>query len=106
MAASLVQSEPSWSPRQTPKGVIQRCEYQEVRILGCLRGQLSFLKRLSLLIIPLIFFFFLNEEEKKESEVIQLCPTLCDSMDCSLPGSSVRGIFQARILEWVAIGNM
>ena len=39
----------------------------------------------------------------KESEVAQLCPTLCDRMDCSLPGSSVNGIFQARILEWVAI---
>ena len=33
----------------------------------------------------------------------QLCPTLCDPMDCSLPGCSVRGIFQARILEWVAM---
>ena len=33
----------------------------------------------------------------------QLCPTLCDPMDCNLPGSSVHGIFQARILEWVAI---
>ena len=37
------------------------------------------------------------------SEVAQLCPTLCDPMDCSLPGSSVRGVFQARILEWVSI---
>ena len=35
--------------------------------------------------------------------VAQLCPTLCDLMDCSLPGSSVHGILQARILEWVAI---
>ena len=42
-------------------------------------------------------------ERKKESEVTQLCLTLCDPMDCSLPGSSVHGIFQARILEWVAI---
>ena len=33
----------------------------------------------------------------------QTCPTLCDPMDCSLPGSSVRGILQARILEWVAV---
>ena len=40
---------------------------------------------------------------KSESEVAQLCPTLCDPMDCSLPGSSVHGILQARILEWVAI---
>ena len=37
------------------------------------------------------------------SEVSQSCPTLCDPMDCSLPGSSVHGIFQARVLEWVAI---
>ena len=42
-------------------------------------------------------------KEKKESEVTQSCPTLCDPMDCSLPGSSVRRIFQARVLEWVAI---
>ena len=35
--------------------------------------------------------------------VAQLCPTLCDAMDCSLPGFSVHGIFQARILEQVAI---
>ena len=35
--------------------------------------------------------------------VTQLCPTLCDTMDCSPPGSSVHGILQARILEWVAI---
>ena len=40
---------------------------------------------------------------KSESEVAQLCPTLSDSMDCSLPGSSVHGIFQARVLEWGAI---
>ena len=40
---------------------------------------------------------------KSESEVAQYCPTLRDPMDCSLPGSSVHGIFQARVLEWVAI---
>ena len=40
---------------------------------------------------------------KRESEVAQLCPTLRDPMDHRLPGSSVHGIFQARILEWVAI---
>ena len=40
---------------------------------------------------------------KSESEVAQSCPTLSDPMDCSLPGSSVHGIFQARVLEWVAI---
>ena len=40
---------------------------------------------------------------KCESEVAQLCPTLSDTMDCSLPGSSAHGIFQARVLEWGAI---
>ena len=40
---------------------------------------------------------------KSESEVAQSCPTLSDPIDCSLPGSSVRGIFQARVLEWGAI---
>ena len=40
---------------------------------------------------------------KSESEVAQLCPTLGDPMDCSLPGSSIHGIFQARVLDWGAI---
>ena len=40
---------------------------------------------------------------KSESEVAQLCPTLCDPMDCSPPGSSVPGIFQAKVLEWGVI---
>ena len=41
--------------------------------------------------------------DSSDSEVAQLCPTLCDPMDSSQPSSSVHGIFQARILEWVAI---
>ena len=40
---------------------------------------------------------------KRESEVAQSCLTLSDPMDCSLPGSSIHGIFQARVLEWVTI---
>ena len=40
---------------------------------------------------------------KRESEVAQSCPTLSDPMDCSLPGASVHGIFQASVLEWGAI---
>ena len=40
---------------------------------------------------------------KSESEVAQSCPTLSDPMDCSIPGSSIHGIFQARVLEWGAI---
>ena len=48
-------------------------------------------------------FFLQCMKVKSESEVAQSCPTLCDPVDCSRPGSSVHGIFQARVLEWVAI---
>ena len=44
-----------------------------------------------------------SKEIKRESKVAQSCPTLCDPVDCSLPGFSVYGILQARILKWVAI---
>ena len=47
-----------------------------------------------------LLFISLHESE---SEVAQSCPTLCDPMDCSQPGSSIHGIFQAKVLEWVAI---
>ena len=40
---------------------------------------------------------------KMKSEVTQSCPTLCNPMDCSLPCSSVHGVFQARVLVWIAI---
>ena len=48
-------------------------------------------------------FFLQCMKVKSESEVAQSCPTLSDPMDCSLPGSSVHGIFQARVLESGAI---
>ena len=44
-----------------------------------------------------------QRKSEREHEVAQSCPTLRDPMDCSLPGSSVHGIFQARVLEWIAI---
>ena len=47
--------------------------------------------------------FRFQKSPKKESEVAQLCPTLCNPMDCSLPTFSVHEIFQARVPEWVAI---
>ena len=50
-------------------------------------------------------FFTTNTTYDYESEVAQSCLTLCDPMDCSLQGSSIHGIFQARILEWVAISS-
>ena len=43
------------------------------------------------------------EKRKVKVLVTQSCPTLCHPMDCSPPGSSIHGIFQARVLEWVAI---
>ena len=46
---------------------------------------------------------FPSPMHESESEVAQSCPTLSDPMDCSLPGSSVHGICQARVLEWGAI---
>ena len=46
---------------------------------------------------------FPSPMHESESEVAQSCPTLSDPMDCSLPGSSVHGIFQARVLEWGSI---
>ena len=48
-------------------------------------------------------FLFRCMKVKRESEVAQSCPTLRDPMDCSPPGSSIHGIFQARVLEWGAI---
>ena len=48
-------------------------------------------------------FLLQRMKVKSESEVTELCPTLSDSMDSSLPGSSVHGTFQARVLEWGAI---
>ena len=55
-------------------------------------------RELSLFVVDFIVLFC-----AKWSEVAQSCPSLCDPIDCSLLGSSIHGIFQARILEWVAI---
>ena len=47
--------------------------------------------------------FVHQSESESESEVARSCPTLSNPLDCSLPGSSIHGIFQARVLEWGAI---
>ena len=52
---------------------------------------------------PVYVGMFVNMVDESESEVAQSCPTLCNPVDCSLPGSSLHGLLQARILEWVAI---
>ena len=60
-------------------------------------------KNLAVLELSLSVSHFETAYTMKESEVAQSCPTLCNPVDCSLPGSSIHGILQARILEWVAI---
>ena len=64
--------------------------------------------RYFILCLCYLFFFFFHYHHHGISQVFkmlvaQLCLTFCDPMDCSLPGSSVHGILQARIVEWVAI---
>ena len=69
----------------------------------------QFLPATSMLACSVNAFYFMETLSKqqgllvKESEVAQSCLTLCDPVDCSLPGSTIHGILQARILEWVAI---
>ena len=64
---------------------------------------LAVLYSFNLFLIYFWSFLILGWKVKSESEVVQSCPTLCNPVDCSPPGSSFHGIFQARILEWVAI---
>ena len=54
-------------------------------------------------LVWVVLIYSPNKSIESESEVAQMCPTLCDPMDCSLPGSSLNRILQARVLEWVAI---
>ena len=57
-----------------------------------------------ILLVPrYLLFYIIVREREREREVTQSCLTLCDPMDCSLPGSFVHGIFQAIVLEWIAI---
>ena len=55
--------------------------------------------------VPFIYLIFFKRSLESESEVTQSCLTLCDPMDYSLSGSSIHGIFQARVLEWLAISS-
>ena len=52
-----------------------------------------------------IFIYIISKNVNQKYTRAQSCPPLCGPMNCSLPGSSVHGIFQARILEWVAISS-
>ena len=70
-----------------------------MRIINFVAIQWPWYELFNLFPIPFRFVLLLA----KWSEVAQSCPTLCDPVDCSPPCSSVHGIFQARVLEWVAI---
>ena len=77
--------------------------------MNCITETYFTAKGWCLLISIYLSRYFLNGQKwmtklvNRKLLVAHLCPTLCNPMDCSLPGSSVRGILQARILEWVAI---
>ena len=75
----------------------QPCTY--VLVKGILQVMFLGMEMLDMSVLPI----YIPINEVRWGEVTQSCPTLCDPMDCSLPGSSVHGILQARILEWVAI---
>ena len=74
-------------------------------ILSCVRVESSRPYFFLSLILKLVFQFQSIKcmIRESESEVARLCPTLCDPMDCSLSASSIHWIFQARVLEWIAI---
>ena len=97
LQADSLLSEPPGKPKNTGVGSLslrQRIFPTQELNLGLLHCKWD-LCQLSYQGSPNMWWWF--------SLIIKLCPTLCDSMDCSPPGSSVNGILQARILEWVAI---
>ena len=86
----------------TPKGKFKQVFLTSVCISGLPKIILHldyFGEKCKLILKSASLFYNIVESE---SEVTQSCPTLCDPVDCSLPGSSVHGILQERILEWVA----
>ena len=88
--------------RHTPKGKFKQVFLTSVCISGLPKIILHldyFGEKCKLILKSASLFYNIVESE---SEVTQSCPTLCDPVDCSLPGSSVHGILQERILEWVA----
>ena len=75
------------------------CVYHFLTLVRFLKYNFYSYRTFVILVIH-FYFFFPPWKLKSESEVAQSCLTHCDPMDCNLPGSSVHGIFQARVLEW------
>ena len=86
----------------TSRGVLVRPSLPLPLPLPGLKLPIPYFSLTSLSIPPLAAVMY-AESEVSESEVAQSCQTLGNPMDCSLPGSSLHGILQARVLEWVAI---
>ena len=89
------------------------CTHAQLRLTLCdpidcspLSGSVYGISQVKILRWVTVPFFRASSQPRdreKESEVAQSCPTLCSPVDYSRPGSSIHGIFQARVLEWVAI---
>ena len=90
---SILWEKVKWHPLKLPPVLAKRRRQKQCYIMGRMAGISSTLRDLKAAKVVLF----------ATCVCAQLCPTLCDSMDCSPPGFSVHGNFQARILEWVAI---
>ena len=90
-------------PRQSPGNQDHPKEEKEMKLYNqlLLQGLAGIILRLTIVSVHRATCDIVKVES--EGEVTQLCPTHCNPMDCSLPGSSTHGIFQAGVLEWVAI---
>ena len=86
---------------QTGTAMVGRDEKREEEHWGC-DGNVNYIDCGGDFIDVYLCHYYCIKSES-ESEVAQSCPTLCDPIDCILPGSSIHGIFQARVLEWIAI---
>ena len=84
-----------WVTVPSPRGSSQTRDRTDVSCIPCISGGFLTDEPLGKTVH--------TSEFDSESEVPQSCLSLCDPIDCSLPGSSIHGIFQVRILEWVAI---
>ena len=98
-----------WAPLPSPTGrenMTKHWLWNHIildSILACSPGTYSVAWVLELSCFKSHLPYLLNKKERQEREVAQSCLTLCNPMDCSPPASSVHGIFQVRVLKWVAI---
>ena len=94
-----------WVAISSSKGSFQPRDWTQVSCIG--RWILYYWATWEAQVLYTVFLKWNNPEKNVIKKImcvhVQLVPTLCNPMDCDLPGSSVHGIFQARILEWVAI---